>query len=64
MMETIRDYVRRRLSLNSVTTKELGGDATLEQIWRDARDAFPHRAPGWGNIGKLKREFDKENGRD
>lgn len=52
MDKTIRDYVRRRL--------QDGTASSLESIWRDARNAFPYRAPGWNYIQKLKRDFDAE----
>lgn len=49
--KTIKAYVERRL--------RQGGGATLYRIWLDARDAFPHRAPGWGYVRSIARNFDE-----
>lgn len=49
--KTIKAYVERRL--------REGGVATLEQIWRDVRANFPHRAPGWNYVMKIKRDLEQ-----
>ena len=45
--KTIKAYIELRL--------REGGGVSLEQIWKDARAAFPHRAPSWNYVRQIAR---------
>ena len=45
--ETIQSFVRRRLN----------DGYSLETVWKEARERFPHKCVGWNYVKRIEREM-------